>query len=518
MELELKKGILQACVPIVSKTLTAEESSDAVVADSKPDILRIADTRCLAEITSREVRGGKIFVSGVARCFVVYGPEGGGGPECVPVTLPFSVACDPGEEIPRGAYVRAGIACATAVAREQNPRRVNVRVTVRVNICIWSMSECTWCEGVGNGDTYGVELLCEDMRTVGTVGMGEKLLSISESAELGEVNVTEAELLFWNLAPRVTEVKLIPGKAVFKGEIGVRALLKTPHDSVAATHLTLTVPFSGVTDCENADTDAEGRLTARCFDSELCISEETGTGRGMLTLKTNLAVEAEVSRVSSFTAITDAYSTTHDMKISLTPMKICPEYACREVRADVKEVLNAGIGVRSVYCAEGELEEIGLAEGELYAIVRAILVFEGEDGGVYSVSKSVRAAAPATELGEGKISRAEVCNIGYRISGAEEIEFSAGVEAVAAVGREEIKNILVSASLAPRERRGRTPSLTLCGMLEGESWWELGKRMRASVAEILAANNLAEGDSPGDKMLLIPQNAPGRKLGGGENI
>lgn len=505
MELELKRGMFREYVSVFSKTLSAEETVDAVVPDSKPDIGRITDARAFAEISGKEQRGGKIYFSGVARCFVIYAPEGGGAPECVPVSVAFSVGADPGKDIAAGSVFHGEIENVFVSARDQNPRRINLRVSVRIKAEILSPDEKSVCEDIGNGESFGMELLCEDINAMTVVGTGEKLLNVSESAELGEVKVGNAEFLFWKLRPEVTEAKLIPGKIVFKGMIDLCALLKTPEDSPQVAHIHLSVPFSGVTDCVGADTDAVGIMRASCFDSELSVSEETGTGRGIILLQTNICVEAQARRGQQLTAVTDAYSTTHELKASFSSLEFRCEEQRGEIRCEVKEILPVGVGVKTVFFVDGSIEEIAVDGGELSAVVKANVLFEGEDGETYSYSKNIRASAPASGFDGGKIALAKLTGESYRIVSSEEIEFSASVEAVAEWERKEIKNVLSEASVSEQEQRGRAPSLTLCGILEGESWWELGKRMRASVDEIMEANGIEDGDPPGDRMLLIPK-------------
>lgn len=509
MELEIKKGTFRGCVPVYSKTLTAEESTDAVVPDSKPDILRIADARCVAELSGKELRGGKVYLSGTVKCFVIYAPDGTSAPESLGVSLPFSVAADPGEDC-RGAVIRARVMGASVLAREQNPRRINLRATVRLGLELWCSREISWCEDIANAGEYSVEMLSEELRTVAVGGFGEKMLSISESAELGEVRVTGAELMSWELRPAVNDVKLIPGKAVFKGNLDVRALLKTPSDGSATAQIALSVPFSGVTDCEGADPDGEAGIFVRCFDSELSLTEEPGTGRGLLGIKTNLSAEATSLCAASLSAVTDAYSTTHRLTPHFTTVPVCSQRRFGEIRADIRDTLNAGVGVRTVFSADGTVEDGEIAGGELCVTVRATVLFEGEDGGLYSVAKNVTARVPALENEGGSVVSLRVTGESYRIVSGDEIEFSATCEAVTEVCQSENKSLLAGAEVSPRELRGRAPSLTLCGMLKGETWWELGKRMSASVDDILSANGLSEGDSPGDKLLIIPKRAPGR--------
>ena len=518
MELELKKSTFREYVPVFSKVLSAEESVDAVVPDSKPDIARITDTKAFAEISGKEQRGGKFYFSGVARCFVIYAPEGGGAPECVPVSLAFSVGADSGKDVPIGCVARAEIENVFAIAREQNPRRINVRVSIRIKTEILEAVDSSWCEDVLDGESFGVELLCRDVNAMTVAGTGERLLNLCESAELGEINVENAEFLFWKLSPEITETKLIPGKMVFKGTVGVCVLLKTPQDSSVVAHVDVSVPFSGVVDCEGADTDSVGVLKASCFDSELNLTEETGTGRGILSVKTNIAVEALARSGQSVTVVTDIYSTTHELKASFDQVEFRSEEQSGEFRAEVKGVVPAGCGIKSVLFADGNIEELALGEGELSAIVRANILFEGEDGETYAASKLIKATAPSEGMEYGKIVFSKLSGESFRISSAEEIEFSATVSVVAEHSRSETVNILSAASVSERAARGRAPSLTLCGILEGESWWELGKRMSASVDEIMSANGIEDGEPPKDRMLLIPQKANcRRKTEGGAN-
>lgn len=509
MELELKKGSFRAARPVFSHSLTAEESADAVVPDSKPDILRIVDTTAEAELSGREIRGGRIYLSGVVRCFALYAPENGGSLESLTAALPFSVACEPEKELFQDAVIRAGVDGVSVFAREQNPRRINVRASVKLFCRGWEPEEPDYCEDIPAAEAFGVELRREEVRTSCISGFGEKILSVTESAELGEVKTGGAELLRWDVKPKITETKLIPEKVVFKGELEVSALLKTPEDPNPAANLSVSVPFSGVTDCSGADTDADAELSCRCFDTELSVAEETGTGRGILTVKTNVSVEAQARRIETPVIVTDAYSTTHELKAAYSKLVISPEPRRVAVRVGASETVSAGIGIKSVLCIRVSAEDAVISAGELGCAFRATVIFEGEDGSVYSASKNFRAAVEA-DCGGMRAAEMRVCEESYRITGADQAEIRAAAEIVLESGGEETRSVLSAASAFEREISGRSPSLTLCGTLEGESWWDLGKRMRARVEDILSANALSEEDPPGDRMLLIPKKAPCR--------
>jgi hypothetical protein len=53
--------------------------------------------------------------------------------------------------------------------------------------------------------------------------------------------------------------------------------------------------------------------------------------------------------------------------------------------------------------------------------------------------------------------------------------------------------------------KGESPSVTLCYCTGNESFWELGKRLKASVSDILGANGLSGDYPPAGKLLLVPR-------------
>ena len=133
---------------------------------------------------------------------------------------------------------------------------------------------------------------------------------------------------------------------------------------------------------------------------------------------------------------------------------------------------------------------------------KAKLIFETDDGGVYSLSKNIPVEMEVGTDTPLKAVAYGVSGTAYHIIGSEDIEVQFTAEATCAASREseitQISAITVGAAL---EYIGRRPALTLCSAVEGESLWDLAKRLRTSASDIKTANDLTGDYPPYGKLL-----------------
>jgi hypothetical protein len=129
---------------------------------------------------------------------------------------------------------------------------------------------------------------------------------------------------------------------------------------------------------------------------------------------------------------------------------------------------------------------------------------EAEDGGVYALTKSIPVSA---DLPAGtSVSAALIKDESYHISDREDIELRAVLEFVpAAKTADEYKQIASITAGEPLPKPARTPAVTLCYGLAGESFWDLAKRLRTSEADIKGANDLSGEYPPEGRLLLVPR-------------
>jgi hypothetical protein len=508
MELELKTRQMEVTKLVYNAAAAAEESGEAVVPDSLPDIVRIVETAAIYEPRSREVRGGRLYVDGLVRASVLYVPETGAGICRVGLDIPVSQVFELPDGIDeRNTTLIVSAKLAHATARELNPRKITVRASVDFVCKAYVRETLSVYSGVEEAESFGVFCKTETVRALAPVGIREKTITISDSAELTGVSAS-GEILKADITAETTDYKQISDKIVLKGDAHVRVLVKTGDEEKPVVSGEALFPFSGVIDCAGVTEESRVQLSYSVGVADLQITSEAGTDRTLLAARVNLVVVAEAQEQVEFSLLTDAYSTSHQLQAEWDSISLLPVEESHSVKTTLRETIGAGVGIKSVYSCAVSTENVSTVMGEdgpkAVCDVSARLILEAEDGGVYALTKSIPVSA---DLPAGtSVSAALIKDESYHISDREDIELRAVLEFVpAAKTADEYKQIASITAGEPLPKPARTPAVTLCYGLAGESFWDLAKRLRTSEADIKGANDLSGEYPPEGRLLLVPR-------------
>ena len=91
MELSIQKTSLPYLRQVLHKIHYQEETGEAIVPDSYPDMAAIIDAYAEAVIRNKDCRSDSVVLSGGIRGAVLYQPEDGTAPKCLDFYLPFTV-------------------------------------------------------------------------------------------------------------------------------------------------------------------------------------------------------------------------------------------------------------------------------------------------------------------------------------------------------------------------------------------------------------------------------------------
>ncbi len=514
MEIELMSESIRRASLLGDISALIEESGDAVVPDSLPDIIRIVETAAAVEITGKELRGGRVYVDGIVKGSALYVPETGTGLCKIQLSIPISHVFDVADTIENQELpvIRVNADLLSVSARELNPRKITSKVTVKLGCSVYAYSDLTLYGGVEKKDGFGIEYKQKKVTASVISGLGEKEIAVADSAELGDIKTEEAEILKYELTPRTTDTKNIPNKVILKGELLVRALLSTPNDHRPVTPVETVVPFSGVLECDGITEDSTAEITYAMNGTEVSLSQETGTNRPMITVKTNLDIFTKAISDVPVSFIEDAYSTTHELSSKKTSLVLTPARAKGNIRVSSKELIPTGVAIKSVYTCQMTAENPAVEKTEkgyeAVCEVKVKAIFEAEDGGVYSLSKQIPVSAALDSADGLAAATASVSEESYHISGSEDIEVRFSTELRISAEEDSKYDEICEITVGdPFAGKGERPSITLCYCTGDESFWELGKRLKASVSEILSANGLSGEYPPAGKLLLVPRKA-----------
>jgi hypothetical protein len=397
---------------------------------------------------------------------------------------------------------------ASVSSRELNPRKIAVKASVVINFRVYEKREVSFTNGIAGAEEFGLEYKTVQVGGKIRTGIKEKTLTLSDAAELSDAIPEEGEILKYDLVPVITDVKQIPNKLVIKGEVGANLLIRSGDGAV--TSCDTSFPFSGVVECPGISESSKTKQSIRVASGELKLSREGSTGKLLLSAHLVLSVWAENWQDFVTDAVTDVYSISHELSCEMATVKVSPPDPDISVKTQHREKIPTGMSIKTVWSCSVEAENAAVfrEEGKNSVSVdaKAKLIFETDDGGVYSLSKNIPVEMEVGTDTPLKAVAYGVSGTAYHIIGSEDIEVQFTAEATCAASREseitQISAITVGAAL---EYIGRRPALTLCSAVEGESLWDLAKRLRTSASDIKTANDLTGDYPPYGKLLLIPR-------------
>ena len=506
MELELKTTHLNCYDTLLDTTQFQEETLESIVPDACPDILRIVDTEALVCLKSKEAQEGRLEVAGTARCAILYLPDGAQELRRMTVSIPFTCPLEaPG--LDRGCRVAAVPRVQAADARMLNPRKVLVRVALAVDVQAFAPQTASFCDGVECDESAGIRQLTETQTACLVEAVEEKPFTFSDDLSLSGSRPAAEELLKTRVDLLCNESKIIGSKLIFKGEAGVQVLYRASDGALCSAGFQL--PFSQIMEVPEVGEEADCALQVALTGCECALAGEEGR---TLSLSLAMLAQAVVREERQVVLLSDLYSTVYPLTAQREtyPFSRLLEHAQR--RITVRELLETASPVREVCDVYVDIGAVTAArEGaqvELSAETWVTVVYQGEDGGLSAVRRSIPAACPV-ELPEGASCTCRCTCPGERSAapagGGVEVRYPLDLRYLALVPHSAAGVTQVHLDeTAPRDTSGQ-PSIVLRMVGEGERLWDIAKAYGTTTEDIVQANALGEEAPPAGELLLIPK-------------
>lgn len=507
MELDLKKEYLDIYETGGTVTLTQEETAETIVPDYCPDIARIIEAEGKVCIHGREIRDGKAEVSGTVRVTVLYTPDGESGVRMLEFAMPFTIESD--QRMPGCVYLMAEVEPEVLETRMLNPRKVFTHCRLTARLSGYQRKKLCLCTDVEAEETLNVEKRQERQRVVLLTHIAEKDFTFSEELHLSQGRDGAVELLSKQVRSSVTETKIVGSKLIFKGLFHVSVLYRTAEGSCGCVSGEL--PFSQIMEVDGASEAANVSLHLQLTGSEFRTDSEDPEGR-QIEVVLYFHVTAMLHEEREITLLNDLYSTAYEVSYEAAPLNLHDFFERMSRRQTVREVLEVGTAAESVLCvsvscgAVSVSRERGGAQLRTGATVRVLYL---DEGGVPLLAERCVDVNCQAEL-------PEECRISARADCWEEVSCSLGERGIevrfpvdfSIEAENPVKRICItSATLDPavvKDITG-TPSLVLRCLGKQESLWDLAKRYRTTISDILTANQLEqESDLPREQLILIP--------------
>ena len=462
MELKIFRDALPAAG--TNCTLKAELplETEILISDYLPPVFKLVKCFVRPVVLQKRLQPGKLQLEGYLRCVVYYQGEDGAGLCQTEQKLPFTKLLDLPEFVFTAWAVQVEGQTEYLNCRTVNPRRIEVRGAYGLVVSVHTQVKTDVITALSDG---GVEQKLVTLSGVRRAAVLEKLVTVE-----GEIRFPTPPAAVLDLSGNasVGDLKLLNGKAVAKGVLVVSCAWRAEGDPALQSQ-SVNLNFNQVLDVDGLSEDC------RC----LCVAEPVGftltegEGEEPSRLTSTLMLRLRAWRPYQLQCVADAFSTKFETE--QTPQTVQTE----SLACTLDETVTA-------------FGENSLSELESYEKVLELALPLGRE------LSSDAELIPECWL------RAEdlrcVCANGT-------LEVNLSVKAEGAIlqrsGNTCVGSIALGEPLTPADPE---ISLRIYYAQAGEELFAIARRFHVSPAQMLAANDLAEGTTAIDapQRLLVP--------------
>ena len=503
MELTLQKktfSCYDSTPPLAEKR---DLTGETIIPDYCPDIARIIDACGRLCIRSKELTEGRACISGALDMTLLYTAEGGG-------VRSFSYALAFDEMFDSPSLKDCSELCVEAQlllpeVRALNPRKIHTRAGILLRLTPYRRSEQQSCIAVSEETEYGIRTLCDEQEICIVKSIKEKSFTFIDTIDIKE-NIQE--LLCCKAKLRLTDTKVSGGKVFLKGSVLADIVCCLQNGMLHRESIEL--PFSQIVD----GIEEEGVLSAHAYTYLTgceCAEEAESDGHS-LSLKLFGNVFVAVYQTLKIPAITDLYSTTHELSAEMHGEEVCQSRDTLVKEQSVREQIESGTELSEVlvcdvfFTQNSLIVQEGKAALRSSAVIKVLCVDEG--GTPFTVERRVEVSSAADVPQNCTVSIEDVCCGELRAAaagGGIELRFSAVFTLLLTCRCHTVALCSLQVRLRSEEQE-RAPSLVLKPLLKGQHLWDIAKQYRTTIEDILCANE-AEDESAFSlgEMLLIPK-------------
>lgn len=496
MEHRFEKHNVQCLKRDLRQMQEREQTQEVRLSEDMPDVGSILFARGQCVLRSKEWMGDGISVSGGIMAWVMYAPADGSKPRTVEVWIPVQLkwTMPPTE---REGSIRAALGLRSLDARSISARKLMVRAVVSAMAEAmepWGAEVYTPAEPVED-----VQLLRRTYPAVLPLEAGEKAFLVDETAPFPAGAPEVEKILSFKVVPKLTEGRVMGGKAVFRGEVRLHLLCDGSNGELFATELS--IPFAQFSDL---DRDYEGDATI--VVTMALTNAEPELQEGGVLVKCGLVAQYLVQDRVMLAVAEDAYSPRRELKLQTQELELPMvldsgvETVCTEstLTAEASRVVDVwSEAAHPKLRRAGDLTELEFSgtSGVLYLDKEGRL--QGSSGTWSQVVERPAAESaqimtelmdmtqPTAVVGEGQVTVRQELTVGTSAEAQQGITMVTGFEMGEEMAVDQAKPSVIL----------RRPG--------GEALWELAKGCGSTVDAICQANGLT--DEPLDeRMLLIP--------------
>jgi len=502
--LELQNQLVRYERQVARQTVQHEEVTEGVLSDLLPDLARIVDTSGTVFLRDWEVTQDELLLKCAAKVTVLYLTEEDSRLYCMEMPLSFTHRMEVRGVTP-GCEVLCSVRLLSADARILGPRRAAIRLQAVLSPRVYVPAEESCPVGVTDGEGVCLRYTALPYRAV--MGAAYKNFTLVEDVDIPEDFGALQSVLRAELRLRETDVKLLPGRAVVKAEAELIALCETVEGG--SRRMQHRFGFSQMIDLAGAE---EGLFPAVEFtlrSLELDPALDLSGDSRYLSLSAGVILNLELSRQEEIRVLSDLYGTRQEIRPSYRELRLYGSGEMQSCPASARERIEPAVAAVRILDWQVQVDteaELLPEEGQGSLGTMVCLLYEGEDGGIYSASRRVPLRFALTQAIPSAAVWADAPELSAVISGG---GIDLRLEATVSLKTGEETAVTVVESMEPGEAYapdGYTGLSVLLRRADGaESLWQIAREYHVDADALSQANHLERDSIPeSGALLLIP--------------
>ncbi|MDP4133972.1 MAG: DUF3794 domain-containing protein [Bacillota bacterium] len=511
MELELYKENIFSSFPSAKVQMEVLTEGDAIVPDTKPDILNILDVCCRCILEKKDVQKGRVVFTGSADFQILYRPEGEDTVKALTAKLPFNHINDIQGITPE----TETFACCKVVHTECNlfnSRKVSLKAVISIDFTAYTTENIAVVTDISAPD---VQMKREKIGSTYIAASGTEEFSVSDTLIVPSGQSEIGELL--RCCPEIIDkdIKIVAGKAVLKGAVKVFQLYAGEDGTLQSMEHEL--PFTEIIDVPGLTEDMVCRIYL-CLGAVSCHDDINMDGERRVIsfgadIKANVLAFADVN----LSVVEDAFIPGKTVGIASTNTKKSEIIDERSEALTLKDtaVLPSSMPPMEQVClvnSEAMPAEINMDKGRITVngmVLVHVLYFTAPGFGPIASFTHELPYSQSYECPSEDISpeySAEVTHTDYNFLNPAQLDLRCILNSSLTLrmdnGEYKVINSASSEEAPPPERA----SIVIYFVQSGDTLWSIAKRYNTTLESILAANDINEDDIINVGMrLLIPR-------------
>lgn len=472
-----------------------EETTDAIVPDTFPDIARIAAVYGSAQLKDDTPQSGRVLISGSVRMTVLYVPENGGAMRRLEIPISFA-HIEEAAGITESSQLFVSCRVVAADAHVMNSRKVSVTATLSISCRVFAQETIQLTDGFS--DECNLELLT----TTHTVTVPTQIhrqeftlmddVNIPDSARYAEVFAPRADM-------RLSDCRLMNGKAVLKGDVALHLLAMTTEDTLE--HIDCVVPFTQIFEVDGMTDNQQISVSfcVRHLDCELRDDGQISVGLGACVLLT--AFETHTLHL-----IADVYHLDYPVRTETHAITVPSCRPLAEIGCEASETVPVGMKIAQISDVTAVLDTLIRDSARTVLRMMVCVVYRSDDGEYYSVHRAIHMPLNLPDGTRDVRLNTMQCRASGTVSGEDSVVLSLSGRCSLLCDEPLPINDLTALTVEESAPTAASPVSVILRYVDTEErLWDIAKHYRTTVQAIQQANQLdTDRLSARAQMLLIP--------------